>query len=110
MNVILVGNKSDKEDQREVTLEEGQEFANKNELYFIETSAKDSINVENAFLHVAQEIVNQIETQKIDVSKENLGIKVGAEYNKSIEELRGDHQSQELKPIDLSKESRKLCC
>eukprot|EP01126_Amoeba_proteus_P019559 TRINITY_DN2011_c0_g2_i3.p1 TRINITY_DN2011_c0_g2~~TRINITY_DN2011_c0_g2_i3.p1 ORF type:complete len:199 (+),score=51.02 TRINITY_DN2011_c0_g2_i3:80-598(+) len=46
--VMLVGNKTDVH-SRDVTTEEGMEFAQKNRLQFIETSAKDNSNVSEAF-------------------------------------------------------------
>jgi GTPase SAR1 family protein len=46
---MLVGNKTDIKEQRDVSNEEGEEFAKKNNLYFIETSAKDNTNVAEAF-------------------------------------------------------------
>ena len=47
---ILVGNKSDLEDQRQVSFEEGQELAKQYEIPFLEASAKQSINVDTSFL------------------------------------------------------------
>ena len=49
LQIILVGNKSDLKDQREVTTEEGEAFARKNNIMFIETSALDKFHVEDAF-------------------------------------------------------------
>jgi GTPase SAR1 family protein len=40
MIILLIGNKSDLKMEREVTSAEGQEFANKHNLIFFETSAK----------------------------------------------------------------------
>ena len=45
ISVLLVGNKTDLEDQREVTTQEGKEFASELGIEFLETSAKASTNV-----------------------------------------------------------------
>lgn len=45
MMFILIGNKSDLEDYREVSKQEGEEFAQKNDMLFLETSAKTSLNI-----------------------------------------------------------------
>ncbi|KAK4485007.1 hypothetical protein RD792_007615 [Penstemon davidsonii] len=60
MNVvtILVGNKSDLKDAREVTTVEGKSLAEAQGLFFIETSALDSSNVAAAFQTVVKEIYN----------------------------------------------------
>ena len=46
---ILIGNKSDLEEDREISKEEGQAFANRNGMQFMETSAKMNTNVDEAF-------------------------------------------------------------
>ena len=53
---LLVGNKSDLESSRQVKFEEGKEFADSLGIQFIETSAKNSSNVEKAFFTLANEI------------------------------------------------------
>ena len=58
---ILVGNKKDLENQREVQIEEGEDFAKKNNIKFFETSAKDGTNVIDVFETLAKEIVNDVE-------------------------------------------------
>ena len=45
MVVILVGNKTDLEEEREVSTKEGEAFAKKHNLLFMETSAKTANNV-----------------------------------------------------------------
>ncbi len=54
---ILVGNKLDLEDTRQVTQAEGKALAAKHGMLFYETSAKTGINVENVFMDVARDIV-----------------------------------------------------
>ena len=56
MLVVLVGNKADLEDQRQVQTEEGEAFAKRNELIFFETSAKTSMGVEEVFTRATKEI------------------------------------------------------
>lgn len=54
MIIVLVGNKTDLNDKREVTTQQGEEEAKKNNLMFIETSAKVGHNVKNLFKRIAQ--------------------------------------------------------
>ena len=52
--IVLIGNKSDLKDQRQVTTEEGEKFAKKNALIFFETSAKTAEGVEHTFTMAAK--------------------------------------------------------
>ena len=49
ITIVLIGNKSDLEDQRQVTKEEAQDKANKLEIAFMETSAFSGDNLDKAF-------------------------------------------------------------
>jgi len=57
---ILVGNKCDMEESRKVSNEEGMELAKHYEIPFLETSAKNSINVETSFITMSNEIKRNI--------------------------------------------------
>eukprot|EP00013_Stygamoeba_regulata_P025322 CAMPEP_0177651588 /NCGR_PEP_ID=MMETSP0447-20121125/12640_1 /TAXON_ID=0 /ORGANISM="Stygamoeba regulata, Strain BSH-02190019" /LENGTH=223 /DNA_ID=CAMNT_0019154703 /DNA_START=80 /DNA_END=751 /DNA_ORIENTATION=- len=57
--IMLVGNKCDLRHLREVSTDLAKEFAEKNGLSFIETSALDSTNVEIAFTQILTEIYRQ---------------------------------------------------
>lgn len=78
MGIMLVGNKSDLEYRRRVTYEEGAEYAKKNGLQFIETSAKDDKNITQAFEDVARDVVRRIEEGSIDLDSGNSGVRRGA--------------------------------
>ncbi len=76
--LILIGNKSDLNHRREVTFDEGQEFAELYGLTFFELSAKTADNVDKAFYEAACKIHEKILSGIIDVSNKNNGVKVGA--------------------------------
>lgn len=54
MIIVLVGNKTDLNDKREVTTQQGEDEAKKNNLMFVETSAKLGHNVKTLFRRIAQ--------------------------------------------------------
>ena len=66
--IILIGNKSDLDDKREVSKEEGESKAQMNKFAFMETSAKDNNNVQKAFETLFGEIV------KIYKNKNNIDL------------------------------------
>jgi Ras-related protein Rab-2A len=76
MVIMLIGNKMDL-DKREVSFDEGNRFAQENGLVFMETSAKTSQNVEEAFLNTTRKIYENIQAGVYDLTNESHGIKVG---------------------------------
>ena len=56
ITLILIGNKSDLEDQRQVTKEQGEEKAKEFGLAFLETSASSGDNLEKAFSLMINEV------------------------------------------------------
>ena len=63
---------------RKVSYEEGSEFAEANNMQFLETSAKSGHNVHHSFEKVAEIILDRIEKGEIDVESCPTGIKVGS--------------------------------
>merc|ERR1711971_397523 len=59
--IILCGNKSDLESERQVTTAEAEQFASENGMYFTETSAKSGENVEDSFLSCTQQVIDKVE-------------------------------------------------
>ncbi|XP_033121305.1 ras-related protein Rab-10-like [Anneissia japonica] len=56
---MLLGNKCDMDDKRMVSKERGESFARENGMKFMETSAKTNINVETAFMTLAEDILKK---------------------------------------------------
>ena len=75
---ILIGNKSDLEEEREVSYEEAKDFATENNLEFIECSAKNGLNVEEAFLSTAKIIIDKVKCGVITTSDPDSGVQVPA--------------------------------
>ena len=57
--ILLVGNKQDLENERQVNYSEAKELADKWEIEYIETSAKTNFNCKEAFEMLAQKIVQK---------------------------------------------------
>ena len=82
-DILLVGNKNDLGgSKREVTYEQGREFADSIGIKFIETSAKTAANVDSVFLTMCREIRERMKrglegkpnmSGKINMTGENIG-------------------------------------
>jgi len=86
VNKLLVGNKSDLTSKRQVETESAKEFADSVTIPFLETSAKNATNVEDAFMTMAGEIkkrmasaptADQGNKSKITVSGKTESVKSG---------------------------------
>ena len=96
--MILVGNKTDLEDKREVSYDEGSIYAQKNGMLFFECSAKTGQNIDKIFNESTREIDKRIKDGFYDLSNENCIIKQGTMTS-----------SITLKK-DQDKERSGLCC
>ncbi len=56
---MLLGNKCDMEDKRMISKERGETIARENGIKFLETSAKANVNVEKAFMTLAEDILKK---------------------------------------------------
>ncbi|KAG8486468.1 hypothetical protein CXB51_019738 [Gossypium anomalum] len=68
--IMLVGNKSDLASLRAVPIEDAKEFAQRESLFFMETSALEATNVESAFLTVVTEIYRVISKKNLVANDE----------------------------------------
>lgn len=72
--ILLIGNKCDLSEQRQVSFEEAQTFAQENKLLYMETSAKTGQNVEEAFLITSKKIFENIENGTINANTMDSGV------------------------------------
>ena len=79
--IVLIGNKIDLEDKRVVSFDEGKDFALKNGLIFLETSAKTGEGIDETFERSAKEIEKKMEENYYDLTSEICGIKKGKTNN-----------------------------
>ena len=85
INLFLIGNKADLEDNRKVSKEAAQEFAENNKIkLFLETSAKTGFNAQNIFIEAAKLLYEQHLKYKDRVSRlESISGTVPRESNQS---------------------------
>jgi Ras-related protein Rab-11A len=95
ISIVLIGNKSDLEDQRQVTKEQAEEKANKLEVAFLETSAFSGDNLDKAFDMMINEVYKKCHEEML------------AEGDDDIFE-GGQDINLNKKPEDANK--KKQCC
>ena len=95
-NIILIGNKKDMADQRQVTLEEVELFSETNNMIYFETSAKDGDNIEYVFTYAAEKLLDFYGGQNETNLKRHMT-------------PTNDLQSQKFKEIRIE-EHKKKCC
>jgi Ras-related protein Rab-11A len=67
--VMLIGNKSDLRHLVAVPTEDGKSFAERESLYFMETSALEATNVENAFTEVLSQIYRIVSKKAVEAGE-----------------------------------------
>ena len=105
--MALVGNKSDLEDKRLVTTEEGKEFADNHGIAFYETSAKNGNNVEDVFVKSAEEIAKKIKEGKYNLDDEECGIRVG---NNTKDNNINNNKNKITNLEGTNNKKKKKCC
>ena len=97
VKIILIGNKSDLKDERQVTYQEAKRFKDENQLlYFEETSAKTGINAKEVFTEAARILFNEHKKYKMRANTREF-----------------DNKKQENTPTKLTKVEQnrnKGCC
>ena len=68
VNKLLVGNKADLEEKRMVQTDTAKEYAASSDINFLETSAKEKMNVERSFMKIAAQIMERMNAEGLQGS------------------------------------------
>ena len=79
--VILLGNKTDLEEKRKISIEEGAKLAEENDHYFKETSCENNLNVADSF----ETIIIMTNKDMIENNRQNFGAKMDLDTYKKKE-------------------------
>ena len=106
--LVLIGNKNDMNNKRQINYEQGKDFAEKHEMLFFEVSAKNKINIDKIFQESTQYIYNNIEKGIYNLNNDSCGVKLcNTQRNLNIEELDIEFSSMKGNSV---KNKRKKCC
>lgn len=78
---MLVGNKADLRHMQAVSTEEAKSFAERENIFFMETSALDSMNVDDAFTQVLSEIYGLISRKALEAGNDPSELPKGQTIN-----------------------------
>jgi small GTP-binding protein len=93
LTIILIGNKNDMEDQRQVTKEQGEEKAKSFGCAFLETSALSGDNLDKAFTLMVKEIFEKFNSES-----------TGEEEGDSVK------KGEDIKLEKTTENKKKSCC
>ncbi|CBI20230.3 unnamed protein product, partial [Vitis vinifera] len=79
--IMLVGNKGDLRHLRAVSIDDAKAFAERENTFFMETSALESMNVENAFTEVLTQIYQVVSRKALDIGDDPAALPKGQTIN-----------------------------
>ncbi|KAK2968394.1 hypothetical protein RJ640_004400 [Escallonia rubra] len=79
--IMLVGNKADLRHLRAVSTEDAKAFAERESTFFMETSALESMNVENSFTEVLTQIYRVVSRKALDIGDDPAALPKGQTIN-----------------------------
>lgn len=111
--IILIGTKIDKEGFRSVTTEEGQQFADENNMGFIETNALYSEGMEKIIIDLTNNVYNNLIDNGRDDNMLCSGIKLQSREKRHLSNGVGGGVGEDAFNVSLINEdvqTKKPCC
>lgn len=78
---MLVGNKADLRHLRAVPTQEAKDFAEREKTFFMETSALEALNVDQAFTEVLTQIYHVVSRKALDIGDDPTALPKGQTIN-----------------------------
>ncbi|KAL0453521.1 UNVERIFIED_CONTAM: Ras-related protein RABA1f [Sesamum latifolium] len=78
---MLIDNKADLHHLRAVATKDAQTFAERESMFFMETSALESMNVENSFSQVLTQIYNAVKKKALEAGDDSANLPKGQTIN-----------------------------
>ncbi|KAK4440002.1 Ras-related protein RABA1f [Sesamum alatum] len=79
--IMLVGNKADLRHLRAVQTQEAKDFAEREKTFFMETSALEALNVDQAFTEVLTQIYHVVSRKALDIGDDPAALPKGQSIN-----------------------------
>ena len=96
-NIILIGNKKDLEEDRKVSSEEAEAFAETNNMMYFETSAKDGENIDYVFNYAAEKLLEFYSGNNEAILKRQLT-------------PNNEKQINNFQDVRIEEQTKKKCC
>ena len=106
VQLVLIGNKSDLEEERAIQKERGEELARENNMLFFETSALNGKGIEEAFKRSIEAVDQKIRSGFYDMNNSS---------NQGIKKIHNGYEGERVidkKSLSIGKKTKKedICC
>ena len=108
IKTILIGNKIDLKDEREVTTKQGEDFSKLNHVHkFVEASAKEGINTRNTFVYIAKLLYE--EHSKFEEEEQDKESTEKFKINDSLSDSIQPPTMKKKNPEEKERKQKKCC-
>lgn len=106
-NIVILGNKCDLEDKRQVTFDKGQRLGEELGVPFKEVSAKNNTSVNEAFYTIAEDVISKLRTDDVKSEDRQSFFKIAGTSIPGEEEVSAQERHEKLMQ---AKKKKKCSC